>query len=577
MKKFMLIAAVVLVSFSASFLAAEIELDTLPLQISLPTGPVLLFKDYAEPNAYFYMPNQVRLAYWPDGIPKLTFLKYTKAGKEEVKGGILHFFVKYGLDDQELATVRQELAKINKIAKLKGPIVFKKGTFMVVSAAVGEGGVFTRKIIGEGKAPLITGSEVAVSIAVTPEGAAFLEEALRQPTYPLSVRFDMTYEGLTPKYQANATISWSKVRSYFEQYRKWKIYKKKELLWWTWYVQKGTGESLRISDALRSAGAVTIDVIGEDQNMEAILQTVVDQVMREMFDTKMELPGENQEGEAAESQEGGQDQSQPPQKDKPYGVSTTMKTVTRSDNWTINLTKRLRQERETGPMDASIGDTLRKFIKNKKVYDIINLDDPDLQDRTVYAILDGEDFETFKKYINFVTVSFRKTHPSGEPTTRDVIFNAQSFAERGNMLPFVYPRLGEGASWLGYEFRTTWSFMGGIKVDGTWTRSEEAAVNLFPPHRYRQVDVIADEENVKTYNIKLITVAFKNKIFDREKTGEAKILPSETLLTRYEYLHQENDMSLQYDVTWLLGDGRRVNSGWQATTDPFVYALYKEK
>jgi hypothetical protein len=575
MNKIALIATAVLVSFSASFLAAEIELDTLPLQISLPTGPVLLFKDYAEPNAYFYMPNQVRLAYWPDGIPKLTFLKYTKAGKEDVKGGILHFFVKYGLDDQELATVRLELAKINKTAKLKGPIVFKKGTFIVVSAAVGEGGVFTRKIIGEGKAPLITGSEVAVSIAVTPEGAAFLEEALRQPTYPLSVRFDMTYEGLTPKYQANATISWSKVRSYFEQYRKWKIYKKKELLWWTWYVQKGTGESLRISDALRSAGAVTIDVIGEDQNMEAILQTVVDQVMREMFDTKMELPGEKQEGEPADSQEGGQGQSQP--KDKPYGVSTTMKTVTRSDTWTINMTKRLRQERETGPMDASIGDTLRKFIKNKKVYDIINLDDPDLQDRTVYAILDGEDFETFKKYINFVTVSFRKPHPSGEPTTRDVLFNAQSFAERGNMLPFVYPRLGEGASWLGYEFKTTWSFMGGIKVDGTWTRSEEAAVNLFPPHRYRQVDVIADEENVKTYNIKLITVAFKNRIFDREKTGEAKILPSETLLTRYEYLHKENDMSLQYDVTWLLGDGRRVSSGWQATTDPFVYALYKEK
>jgi hypothetical protein len=25
------------------------------------------------------------------------------------------------------------------------------------------------------------------------------------------------------------------------------------------------------------------------------------------------------------------------------------------------------------------------------------------------------------------------------------------------------------------------------------------------------------------------------------------------------------------------GDGRRVSFGWQTTTDPFVYALYKEK
>jgi hypothetical protein len=563
-------ATAIVVLFAASFLAAEVELDKAPLQI----GNALLFKDHAEVGAYYYMPNQPRLAYWPDGTPKLTFLKYTKAGKEEAKGGILHFFVKYGLDEQELAKVRTDLAKLEPNAKLKGPIVFKKGTFIVVSAAAGEGGVFTRKIIGEGKAPLITGSEVSVSIAVTPEGAAFLEAALRQPTYPVSVRFDMTYEGLTPKYQANATISWSKVRTYFEQYKKWRIYKKKSFMFWSWYVQKGTGEELRISDDLKSVGAVKIDVTGEDQNMEAILQTVVDSVMREMFDMKMELPGENQEGEQGGGQEGGQSQ---PQQDKPYGVSTTMKSVTRSDTWTVNMTKRLRQDRETGPMDASIGDTLRKFKNNKKVYDIINLDDPDLQDRTVYAVLDGEDFDTFKKYINFVTVSFKKTHPSGEPTTRDVIFSAQSFAERGNMLPFVYPRLGEGASWLGYDYKTTWSFMGGIKVDGTWTRGEDALVNLFPPHRYRQVDVIADEENIKAFNIKLITVAFKNKIFDREKTGETKILPSETLLTKYEYLHQENDMSFQYEVTWLLGDGRRVGSGWQTTTDPFVYALYKEK
>jgi len=94
------------------------------------------------------------------------------------------------------------------------------------------------------------------------------------------------------------------------------------------------------------------------------------------------------------------------------------------------------------------------------------------------------------------------------------------------MLPFLYPRLGEGASWLAYEYKTTWSFMGGIRSTEPGPGAKEAAVNLFPPHRYRQVDVIADEENVKAFNIKLITVAFKNKIFDREKTGETKILPS---------------------------------------------------
>lgn len=558
-----LLAAVWLMGL-ASFSLAEVELDSEPLQVA----NAILYKDHADPNVYYYMPNQPRLAYWPDGTPKLTFLKYTKAGKEEAKGGILHFFVKYGLDDQELNKVRQELLKINPKATIKGPLVFKKGSFMVVSAAVGEGGAFTRKIIGEGKAPLISGSEVSVSIAVTPEGATFLEEALRQPTYPVSVRFEMTYEGLTPKYQATATIHWSKIREYFDQYSKWKIYKKKKLGIWTWYVRTGTGEMREIKDELTSKGAVKVVITGEDQNLDALMQSLVDTIMREMFDTKLDLPEEEPAKEGEES-------SKP--QDRPYGVSTTRKKVSRTDDWTINLTKRLRQERDTGPMDASIGDVLRKFKNNKKVYDIINLDDPDLQDRVVYAILDGEDFETFRKYINFVTVSFKKTHKTGEPTTRDVIFNAQTFAERGNMLSFVYPRLGEGATWLSYEYKTVWSFMGGIKVETPWTRSEEAAINLFPPHRYRQVDIIADEENVRTYNIKLITVTFKNKFADREKTGEVKLLPGETLLGKYEYVHAENDLNYQYQVTWLLGDGRRVSSGWQTTTEPFVYALYQEK
>lgn len=547
----------------ASYAAAEVELDFAPLQVA----NAILYRDHADPNVFYYMPNQPRLAYWPDGTPKLTFLKYTKAGKEEAKGGILHFFVKYGLDDQELDKVRQELTKINPKATIKGPLVFKKGTFMVVSAAAGEGGVFTRKIIGEGKAPLISGSEVSVSIAVTPEGATFLEEALKQPTYPVSVRFEMTFEGLTPKYQATATIHWSKVREYFDQYSKWRIYKKKKLGIWTWYVRTGTGEFREIKDELTSKGAVKIDITGEDQNLDGLMQTLVDTIMREMFDTKLDLP------EQEPKEEGKEEQKQ----DRPYGVSTTRKKVSRTDDWTINMTKRLRQERDTGPMDASLGDVLRKFKNNKKVYDIINLDDPDLQDRVVYAILDGEDFETFKKYINFVTVSFKKVHKTGEPTTRDLIFNAQTFAERGNMLSFVYPRLGEGATWLSYEYKTTWSFMGGIKVEGQWTRSEEAAINLFPPHRYRQIDIIADEENVRAYNIKLISVTFKNRFADREKTGEVKLLPAETLLGKYEYVHAENDLNYQYQVTWLLGDGRRVSSGWQTTTEPFVYALYQEK
>jgi len=538
-------------------LKAEVLLDKAPLQV----GNAILLGDSASPNTFYYIPNRPRIATWPDGTPKLTFLKYTKAGEQELKGGILHFFVTYSLTSQELQNVRSGLKKINPKAILKGPVIFKKGTFAVISAAVGEGGAFTRKVIGEGKAPLVSGSEVSVSIAVTPEGAAFLDEALKHPTYPVSIRFDMTYEGLTPKFNAKAKINWSKVRNYFEEYKKWRIYKTKKFWIFKWKVQKGTGESLNISDDLVSKQCIEIDVTGEDENMESILQTVTDTVMREMFEMKIELPT----GATEEEGEGEEDS----QKERDYGVSTTMKTVTRTGTAEINLTKRLRQERDTGPMDASIGDTLRKYKNDKRVHDVINLDDPDLEDRTVYSILDGEDFDNFGKYINFVTVSFKKAHPQGQPTSKDVIFNAKTFAERGNMLPFVYPRLGEGEGWLNYEYKTTWSFMGGIKVEGNWSRTDEPAISLSPPHRYRTVDIIADEEN-------LITVTIKNRVFDRERVRQVKIMPQQSMWEKYEYNHEEGDLEFSYQVTWLLGDGRTVTSEWQTTTDPFVYTLYQE-
>ncbi len=231
---------------------------------------------------------------------------------------------------------------------------------------------------------------------------------------------------------------------------------------------------------------------------------------------------------------------------------------------------------DTGPIDAGIGDILRKHKGDKRVHDVINLDDPDLEDRTVYSILDGEDFDNFGKFINFVTVSFRKSHPRGEPTTKDVIFNARTFAEKGNMLPFVYPRLGEGDGWLTYQYKTTWSFMGGVKIEGTWAETDEPAVSLSPPHQYRTIDIIADEENVAEHNIKLITVTLKNKVFNRERVRQVKIMPQQSMWEKYEYNHEENKLEYEYQITWLLGDGKKATSDWKRTADPFVYTLYQE-
>lgn len=50
----------------ASYAVAEVELDFAPLQVA----NAILYRDHADPNVFYYMPNQPRLAYWPDGTPQ---------------------------------------------------------------------------------------------------------------------------------------------------------------------------------------------------------------------------------------------------------------------------------------------------------------------------------------------------------------------------------------------------------------------------------------------------------------------------------------------------------------------------
>lgn len=168
-------SGLVLFIFSLLFLAAlvtvqaEVLLDKEPIQV---TG-ALLFRDHADEHAYHYMPLAPRIATWPDGRPKFSFIQYVRTGKE-ITGGILHFLCTFGLTKEELEKAGQELTRIDKDGKIVGPVMFTSGEFHLISASAGEGGIFSRRVVGTGKAPLLAGSEAAVSIALTEEGSTLL-------------------------------------------------------------------------------------------------------------------------------------------------------------------------------------------------------------------------------------------------------------------------------------------------------------------------------------------------------------------------------------------------------------------
>jgi hypothetical protein len=554
---------------AAAAARAEIRVDG-----SVEIDGIQVFRDSSPSSGQCYYLPRPEIAVWPDGRPKLSFVKYTKTGNAELTGGFLHIVVRLGLAGDQLARLKARLPAAGLTCATLGPVLFKSGQFAIDSAVAGEGGVFTRKIVGTGKAPLVSGSEAAVSIAVTPEGATLLDKALALGTYPVNVTFNMTYEGLTNKYNARVTINYDAVRNYFEKEARERIvrrYERNVLGIWrdVWYVQVGERQETRVTDVMRTKEFISIEATGDDEQLSALLTTLTDQLMREMHEVSLDLPQTASEtGEDAAKQGGGP---------IPYGSRVKYKGMRRSGTNTIILNSSLRVERDSGPLTTTIGDVLRKFRGDRRVVTIIPLDDPDLQDRQIRLSLDMENAAHFGEYINYVTVAFRKEHPGFDATSGEVVFDRKSFGETGNSLTWLYPRLGERhPSWLNYRYAVTWSLAGGVKVQEDWRISDAPFLTLTPPHKPRQIELSIESANVAERGIRFVVVKLSNRLAGRERIREVRVLPDKETSATYKYFHEDGDFEVRYQITWMLKDGQRIESAWRSTTDPFIDLNYRE-
>lgn len=244
---------------AALFLAAEVALDEV-----VQAGRFVLYRDHADAHKYYYVPDAPRLAMKRDGTPEFTFIKYAKTDGE-TKGGIVHFLVTWGMTEGELSSAESALRLKDPEAKIAGPVPFKEGTFKVVSATAGEGGIFSRRIVGEGKAPIMPGQKAAVSIALTEEGASLLWESFKNPTSDISVMFDLKFTGVSPAFQAKLKVNWDKVYTQHDI----KLHAEGQIK-----VVKIEADVRAILEELRQKGAIELEVVGENENMQKMLDTV---------------------------------------------------------------------------------------------------------------------------------------------------------------------------------------------------------------------------------------------------------------------------------------------------------------
>jgi len=250
-----------------------------------------------------------------------------------------------------------------------------------------------------------------------------------------------------------------------------------------------------------------------------------------------------------------------------------------SGHYEVDLRQRVREERVM-VMSGNIGGVYQQFGEDKRFFSTVSLDDPVFQERTIEVILDGQDFEDFKDYINSVSVLFKKERWGKPATTGEVKFFDEQFAEKGNRLTFIYGREGEGSTeWLNYEYKPKWSFHGGIEWEGDWVKTSDSVVTLSPVVEYRTVEISMDKDNIEENGIKAAAFQIKHQIFGKDILREVIIdyERGDPLQAEYRYLHEEGKLGYQYKIIWLLKDGREIHSDWMTKETPIIYAFYQEQ
>ncbi len=268
-KSFVLMIGLIFVLLSGLYLLAEVAVEEV-----VQAGRFVFYRDHADPHKYYYVPGEPRLATKRDGTPEFTFIKYTKTDST-TKGGVLHFLVTWGFTSGELSSAESALKGIDPQAKLVGPVPFKEANFQVISATAGKDGIFNRRIVGEGKAPVLPNQKAAVSIALTEEGASLLWESFKNPTSDVSVQYVLKFSGITPAFQAKLKVDWDKVYTQHDI---------KAAVEGTVKVVKLRADLGATLEELRQKGAIQLDVVGENENMQKLLETAYNHILQLMCD-----------------------------------------------------------------------------------------------------------------------------------------------------------------------------------------------------------------------------------------------------------------------------------------------------
>jgi len=524
---------------------------------------LMLFPALHEPNVWYYLPNRPAVATGKNGKPEFSFLRYAyttdedrtdSAGgiQEAAGGGILHFLVTYEVPTDDIADAQAKLQEEVEEAKIAGPIIFKSGTFALVTSITDEEGRFSRRVCGLGKAPLIEGNRAAVSIELTKLGAQLLWESFKMDTPDISIVFTMEVYAYRQPYEAEMRVDWEKVH----EEKAFDVGAK--VLWLGADVEMGI-------DKLHETGAIRITTRGEHGTMDAILAKANAKLLDVMFEKQPPTPPKPAEepgflealvGAATGKGSGTLQKLKLVQAHASYKLNK----LHRTGHLVMNL-NHYSSEVMTTVMAANVGDLYKRYGNDPALFRTTSLDDPLYKQREIYVTIDGATAADFKDYINYVSVTLRKKHAGGALSVDEIVLDAVKFNENRNSYRSVYPWKDDKSmeDWLRYQYKTVWHYRGNLRSESGWTDEATSVLAVAPTAVNRIISIEGDPDILADEGVRYAKLDFRYTIFGEPKQKKLTIRTRAGAFPQtFTYIAEVGNFDYTYDLTWVLRGGKKL-------------------
>ncbi len=522
------------------------------------------FPIYGDSLHFLYLPSDARLGLDDNSMPQFSFMRYIieipendnpNTISEAGGGAIVNFLVLYDTPSEQIQKAEAALQERfnNDEIRIKGPVVFTKGRYTLVSSILMPDGNKEAEVMGTGEAPILENSRIAFSFDLDPVRSKLLLENFTSTTPDISLVFELSFTGLTDSYQAELTVDWTEMRKSKSFDAGGSVY----------FV--GADVELAFDELFRE-NAIRLNVIGSNPNMEGLLNTVYSRLLDMLFrKVEPEKVPESNKGGLMDAIGAllGKDGPLSSRKTFGFGLNVGYQWKENKTEGESRLYFRGRSTVERNHfITFNIGDLYKKHEGNKSMFRDVPLYDPAFQQRAVHIGVDGSLEKEFKKMVNNVTVKVRKQHNDGTETLKEVLVNEDIFQDSLGRFKVIYLNRGDTSmtDWLFYEYQTLWQFVGGGTLETEWDTTNAAMINLFAPFQRRMISLEGDLPSLSEEGIRAISVRINYPFFSEIRKASQTIRPKDDLAEKhFEVTLPLGHETVDYQVIWIKKDATRID------------------